>query len=155
MPTAVISPTDDAYISQLNPNSNFGLSSILYTGRFVQPTDVFRSLLKFDLSGVVPPGNTVTSASLNLFVFRKDLPDAVLSPQTVNVFTNSSNFSENTVTWNTAPAINPTIYSINVTDADVSKYISIDITNLVIDWINNQSTNFGVTLVGIENIIDT
>src|SRR5471030_3308660 len=107
MSTVIINPTDDAYISQLNPNTSFGFSSLLFTGRFVQPTDVFRSLLKFNLTGVVPPGNTITSASLNLFVFRKDLPDAVLSPQTVNVFTNSSNFSENTVTWNTAPAINP------------------------------------------------
>lgn len=54
MPIVLLSPTDDAYISELNPNTNFGLSSFLFTGRFVQPNDVFRSLLKFDLSGVIP-----------------------------------------------------------------------------------------------------
>lgn len=155
MPTTIISPTADAYISLLNPNTNFGFSSLLFTGRFVQPNDVFRSLLKFNLSGVVPPGNTVISAFLNLLVYRKDQPDASLSPQPVDVFTNVSDFSEDTVTWNTAPAINPTIYSINVTDTDVGNYISIDITNLVIDWLNNVIPNNGITLVGIENVIDT
>ncbi|NRU22195.1 hypothetical protein B0I65_002701 [Clostridium beijerinckii] len=155
MPSVILSPIADAYISLLNPNTNFGFSSLLFTGRFVQPNDLFRSLLKFDLTGSVPSGSTITNASLNLFVFRKDLPDAVLSPQTVSVFTNASDFSEATVTWNNAPAINPTMYSTNVTDADVGMYISINITNLVSDWVNNPATNFGVTLTGIENIIDT
>ncbi|WP_139356814.1 DNRLRE domain-containing protein, partial [Clostridium beijerinckii] len=155
MPTAILVPIADAYISLLNPNTNFGFSSLLFTGRFVQPNDLFRSLLKFNLTGSLPSGSIITNASLNLFVFRKDLPDAVLSPQTVSVFTNASDFSEDTVTWNNAPAINPTIYSTNVTDADVGMYISINITNLVIDWVNNPATNFGLTLTGIENIIDT
>ncbi|OPJ55355.1 DNRLRE domain-containing protein [Clostridium chromiireducens] len=155
MPSVILSPIADAYISLLNPNTNFGFSSLLFTGRFVQPNDLFRSLLKFDLTNAVPPGNTIISASLNLFVSRKDLPDAVLSPQTVSVFTNASDFSEATVTWNNAPAINPTIYSKNVTDANVGNYIGIDITNVVIDWINNPATNFGVTLTGIENVIGT
>src|SRR5471030_2858885 len=155
MSIAVVNPTDDAYISQLNPNTNYGFSSLLYTGRFVQPTDVFRSLLKFDLSGAVPPGNNIITASLNLFIFRKDQPNATLSPQPVNVFINTTNFSENTITWNTAPALNSTPYFTNVTDADVAKYISINITGLVIDWSNNAIPNNGVTLVGIENIIDT
>ena len=155
MPVAIVNPRDDAYISLLNPNTNFGFSSLLFTGRFVQPNDIFRSLLKFDLSGAVPPGNTVINASLNLFVFRKDLPNSVLSPQTVSVFANTSNFLESTVTWNNAPAINPTIYSKVVTDADVNNYISINITNVVIGWLNNSIPNYGVTLVGIENIIDT
>ena len=41
---------------------------------FINHTDVFRSLLTFDLSGVIPSGNTILNASLNLFVYRKDLP---------------------------------------------------------------------------------
>ncbi|WP_411680361.1 DNRLRE domain-containing protein [Clostridium thailandense] len=150
-----VKPTDDAYISMLNGNSNFGSSSVLFTGRFVQPNDIYRSLLKFDLTNAIPPGSDVLSAYLKLFVYRKNSPDLVLSPQTVTVFTNASSFSQNTVTWNNAPAINPTIYSINVTDADVNNFISIDITDLVVGWLNESITNNGITLTGIENIINT
>ncbi|EKQ54075.1 DNRLRE domain-containing protein, partial [Clostridium sp. Maddingley MBC34-26] len=64
-----------------------------------------------------------------------------------------SNFFENTVTWNNAPGISPTIYSKVITDADVDNFISIDITNIAIGWFNNTIPNFGITLVGIEDVI--
>ncbi|WP_346885863.1 DNRLRE domain-containing protein [Clostridium sp. UBA4395] len=153
MPSLQLSPVHDTYISMLKPNNNFGTSSLLFTGVFVQPADVFRSLLKFNLSGVIPDGNTILNASLNLFVYRKDSSDGTLSPQTVSVFTNSNDFLQNTVTWNNAPSIDPTPYSIDITDADVNTFISIDITNIVIDWFENILPNNGITLVGIENII--
>ena len=149
MSNAIINPIATAYISLSNPNTNYGISSLLFTGRFVQPNDIFRSLLKFDLTNAVPPGNTITSASLNLFVYIKDLPDAVLSPQIVSVFTNASDFSGATVTWNNAPAMTLTIYSKNITNADVDNYISIDITGLVIEWLNGSLTNNGITLDAI------
>ncbi|AKA71836.1 DNRLRE domain-containing protein [Clostridium scatologenes] len=155
MPFIQVSPSDDAYISQYYSNTNFGTSIALFTGEFLQPNDLYRSLLKFNLTGVIPPGNVILSAALNLFVYRKDKTDVQLSPQPVNVFTNVTNFSQNTVTWNNAPAISPTPYSVNVTDANVNNYISIDITNIVVDWFYNAIPNNGITLVGIENIIDT
>jgi hypothetical protein len=57
-------PTDDAYISQLNPNTNFGSASALCTGTFFQTNDVYRSLLKFNVSGAVPSANCITNATL-------------------------------------------------------------------------------------------
>ncbi|EKQ54022.1 DNRLRE domain-containing protein, partial [Clostridium sp. Maddingley MBC34-26] len=77
MPTAVINPIADAYISQSNPNANFGLSDFLFTGKLAGPDNIYRSLLKFNISGAIPAGSTITNVSLNLFVFRKDTPDAV------------------------------------------------------------------------------
>ncbi|WP_271810136.1 DNRLRE domain-containing protein, partial [Clostridium beijerinckii] len=154
MPTIFISPTDDAYISQLNPNANFGLSTDLFTGMFVQENDVYRSLLKFNLSSITP-GSSVSNASLNLFVSRNDVPDSAQIPQTVRVYLNTSDFTENTVTWNNAPIANFTQYSININNGDVGNYVSIDITDLVNGWVNNTIPNNGITLIGIENIIDT
>jgi len=150
-----VSPSDNAYVYSLNPTSNFGSSTLLFTGTGSQLSYKFRTLFKFDLSDLIPPGNTVTSASLELFVYKKDKPDSLLSPQNVTVSTNSSNFSQNTVTWNNAPATSVTPYHVNVTDADVNKYISIDITNVVIGWINTPSLNYGITLKGMENVIDS
>ncbi|WP_315115558.1 DNRLRE domain-containing protein [uncultured Clostridium sp.] len=158
MPFVQVNPTDDVFITEYYPNNNFGNDTALFTGEYLkynnQP-DAFRSLLKFNLAGVILPGNIILGATLNLFVYRKDKTDAQLSPQTVSVFTNASNFSQNTVTWNNAPALNPTPYSINVTDADVNNYISIDITNIVIGWFYGVIPNNGITLAGIENTIDT
>ncbi|AZV56835.1 DNRLRE domain-containing protein [Clostridium sp. AWRP] len=150
-----VSPSDNAYIYSLNSGTNFGSSALLFTGTEDELSYKYRTLFKFNLSGLIPPGNTVTSASLELFVYRKDKPDSLLSPQNVTVSTNSSDFSQDTVTWNNAPNIAATPYSINVTDADVSNYISIDITNVVINWINTPSLNYGITLKGVENITNS
>lgn len=150
-----VPPSDNAYIYALNPNLNFGSSALLFTGTGSQLSYKFRTMFKFDLSNLIPSGNTVTSASLELFVYRKDIPDALLSPQNVTVSNNLSSFSQNTVTWNNAPTTSVTPYYINVTDADVNNYISIDITNVVIDWINDPSSNFGITLEGVENVTNS
>lgn len=149
-----VSPSDNAYIYSLNSDTNFGSSALLFTGTENELSYKYRTLFKFDLSGLIPPGNTVTSASLELFVYRKDKPDSLLSPQSVTVSTNSSDFSQDTVTWNNAPEVAATPYSINVTDADVDNYISIDITNVVIDWINIPSRNYGITLKGVESVLE-
>ncbi|QXE20978.1 DNRLRE domain-containing protein [Clostridium sp. 001] len=147
-----VSPSDNAYIYSQSPAENFGNSSLLFTGTGSQLSYKYRTLFKFDLSGLIPPGNTVTSASLELFVYTKSKPDTLLSPQNITVSTNSGDFSQKTVTWNNAPQATATPYSINVTDADVNNYISIDITNVVIDWINTPSKNHGITLTGIEYV---
>ena len=147
-----VSPSDNAYIYSLNSDTNFGSSALLFTGTEDELSYKYRTLFKFNLSGLIPPGNTVTNASLELFVYSKDKPDALLSPQNITVSTNSGDFSQDTVTWGNAPNVASTPYSINVTDADVGNYISIDITNVVIDWINTPLTNHGITLKGVESV---
>lgn len=155
MPFVQVSPTDDAYISQFFPNKNFGKLTTLLTGKYIQFNDAYRSLLKFNLTDVIPPGNVILGATLELFVYRKDKTDAQLSQQTVKVYANSSNFLQSTVTWNNAPELNPTHYSINVTDGNVNNFISIDITSTVISWFYNIIPNNGITLIGVDTIVDT
>lgn len=155
MPFVRVSPTDDAYISQFFPNKNFGKLITLLTGKYVQSNDAYRSLLKFNLTDVIPSQNVILGAALELFVYRKDKTDAQLSQQTVKVYNNLSDFSQSTVTWNNAPELNPTHYSINVTDENINNFISIDITSTVISWFHNIISNNGITLVGMDNIVNT
>lgn len=155
MPFVKVSPIDDAYISQFFPNKNFGKLATLLTGKYLQLNDAYRSLLKFDLTDIVPPGNVILSATLKLFVYRKDKADTQLSQQIVNVYTNESNFSQNTVTWNNAPQLTPTPYLTNVTDENVNNFISIDITSIVISWFYNIIPNNGISLIGMDNLVDT
>lgn len=155
MPFVQIAPTDNAYISQFFPNKNFGKLTTLLTGKYLQSNDAYRSLLKFNLADTLSPGNVILSAFLELFVCRKDKSDVHLPQQIVKVYTNSSDFSQNAVTWNNAPELTPTHYSINVADGNVNNFISIDITSIVISWFYNIIPNNGITLVGIDNIVDT
>jgi hypothetical protein len=155
MPFVQVTPTDDVYISQFFPNKNFGKLTTLLTGKYLQSNDAYRSLLKFDLAGAVPPGSIILDAVLKLLVYRKDKTNTQLLPQTVNVYANASNFSQSTVTWNNAPELNPTRYSINIEDSDVNNFISIDITSIVISWFHNIVPNNGITLVGMDNIVDS
>ncbi|WP_237268870.1 DNRLRE domain-containing protein [Thermoanaerobacterium thermosaccharolyticum] len=153
-----INPTDDAYISQYFATQNFGSSISLFTGeylRFGNRPDAYRALLKFDLSGIIPIGNVMTDAKLYLYVNRKDMPDSVLSPQKITIYENLTNFSQLTVTWNTAPSTVITPYTFTVTDSMINSYIGIDIANLAYKWILTPSLNFGITIRGIENVVDT
>lgn len=153
MPFMQVSASSDAYISKSNPNRNFGMVTCLFTGVCTLDDDIFRSLLKFNLANCIPSGNNIINASLKLFVYIKNTPNRVLSPQAVNVFTNVSNFSENRVTWNNAPRLDSTPYFVNIIDGDVGNFVSIDITNLVIGWSDGTIPNNGITLVGIERKI--
>ncbi|WP_152967667.1 DNRLRE domain-containing protein, partial [Oxobacter pfennigii] len=71
MPIISITPTDDVYIAEYFPTSNFASVPVLFIGEYLQfdgLPDAYRSLLKFDLTGAIPPGNTLISATLNLYV---------------------------------------------------------------------------------------
>ncbi|AKA71837.1 DNRLRE domain-containing protein [Clostridium scatologenes] len=155
MPFVQIPPTDNIYISQFFPNKNFGKLTTLLTGKYLKSNDAYRSLLKFNLSNVIPPGSIILCAALNLFVYRKDKTDAQLLPQIINVYTNTNNFSQNEITWNNAPELDQTQYSIKIDDKDVNNFISIDITSIVISWFYNIIPNNGITLVGMHNIINS
>ncbi|WP_407312001.1 DNRLRE domain-containing protein [Desulfosporosinus sp. SB140] len=70
---------------------------------------------------------------------------------TIDVFPTDSVY----ISWDTAPSTIITPYSFNVTDHDVGSYIGIDIKELVQGWVNSCHVNDGITLIGIEDKIDT
>jgi hypothetical protein len=107
--------TDDAYVEQAAPTSNFGAATRLVADN--SPVDHF--LLRFDdtLTGCT----TITAASLRLTVGSGSTDN---SPSGGNLFTTGTSWNEATVTWNTSPAAAPlgavainTTYPVDVTQA--------------------------------------
>ncbi|MBB6215877.1 YVTN family beta-propeller protein [Anaerosolibacter carboniphilus] len=146
LPVLFLTPIDATIVAQLQPDQNFGPQEDLFVGRTAVPNDVFRSLLKFDIS-VIPPEVTITKATLRLFFFQKDVPGV----QPLSVQRLTSNFSQNTVTWNTQPATGGTIYETNLTEDNLNNFIYLDVTGLAEDWFSGSIANNGLLLTTIEN----
>src|SRR5439155_19870435 len=114
--TLVFLPTDDAYVEQGLPTSNFGGATSIR----VDNSPVGQSLLKYAVTGVGT--RTVVSAKLRLYCTNP-------SGFGGDFRTTTSGWSEGTVTWNTAPAAGATSlatlgsvtsgvwYEVNVTGA--------------------------------------
>jgi len=138
-------PKEATYISQLNPNNNFGPCEELYVGQSALPSDTFRTLIKFDIS-IIPLGGSIENASLRLFLNK----DVTSLAQTIYINRLLSNFSQNTVTWNDAPEFEETLFNTLISDSNINSYIYVNITDLVSDWYTGTIANTGILLSTLE-----
>jgi chitodextrinase len=118
--TLTFDATDDAYVEQAAPTTNFGAATRLVADN--SPVDHF--LVRFDVA--LTGCTTITAASLRLTVGSGSSDN---SPSGGNFFTTDTGWNEATVTWNTAPAAGTTAvgslgavainttYSLDVTQA--------------------------------------
>jgi parallel beta-helix repeat protein len=97
--TLTFAPTADAYVQSDLPTTNFGSSSSLT----VDGSPVRHILLKFTVSGIGT--NHVTSATLRLYNTNPSSVGGSFYRVT------DTSWSESGVTWNTAPASNPTPFA--------------------------------------------
>ena len=97
--TATFNPAADAFVRSDRATSNFGTASKLT----VDGSPAHNILLRFTVSGV--GANTVTSAKLRLFNTNKSAKGGDFYRVADNTWT------ESTVTWNTAPAADPTPFA--------------------------------------------
>ena len=88
----VFGPTDDAYVRSDAAGSNFGSATTLQTDG--DPVKDF--LMRFNVSGV--GSKTITSATLRLYCVDSATAGGTFRP------TATTTWTENTVTWGTAPA---------------------------------------------------
>ena len=94
--TLRFAPVADARIEQANADTNFGASDTLRTDG--SSTSGMRSYLRFNVACVT---QSIQSAKLRVYA----------TTSTTNgpgVYTTSNSWSENTITWNTRPAYDPT-----------------------------------------------
>lgn len=156
MATHAFLPTDDVYISEWYADQNFGSSVALFVGRFMQPGDLYRSLLRFDLS-TIPLTSTIISAQLNLTMFRNEVVSGI---QYIGVYHLLNNWSQREATWNNQPPFSITPFcpvwdgAIGVTPSTPPGRVSIDITNVVTGWFNGSIPNSGLVLAGNEAVND-
>ncbi len=130
--------TDDAYTSAAAPTTNYGSAAALV----VDGTAHKDAFLKFDLS-TLPPGTTgATVAKATLIVWA----DAELHKGAFDVYRVSTAWGEKTITYSTAPALG-TVDAAGVMAAAGAQFVSVDLTQLVKDWLNGTEVNNGIALV--------
>jgi hypothetical protein len=134
-------PSDDTFIKGDSPLTNYGDDNRIE----VRPDNGAdrRGLLKFDLSSI--PSNAVIS-SATLYLYEQDNKTG----QTTHVYRVTSDWNEHTVTWRSWNLfggdfdISTSYYSYIPDQKDC--LLTLDITNLVREWVNGTYNNYGVML---------
>lgn len=140
--------TDDAQISTVASNQNFGANASVR----VSGTNI-RGFFKFKLTPNLPPGTTgsrVGKATVRFFV------GTVNTPGTIDVFRVNGNWDEATITGGTAPSLGTLESSISVDVLQTNKWLTLDVTQLVKDWLDGVLPNEGIALVangGVGNVL--
>jgi hypothetical protein len=146
--TNIIYDNRDAFVSAAVGSTalNFGKDSALFTGRV--GTAAHKTLLYFDLSSI-PANATITSAKLNLYVFRNDNNTEV----TIDIKQLDKDFYEYKVTNTNAPTPSPLVSGDStqqtIASTDLGKVISFkNLTKTIAAWYDDASTNHGFEISG-------
>lgn len=146
--TNIIYDNRDAFVSAAVGSTalNFGKDSALFTGSV--DSAAHKTLLHFDLSSI-PANATITSAKLNLYVFRNDNGGNVIA----EIKQLNSDFYEYTVTNATAPTSSALVSGDTtqktIASTDAGTVISFDnLTNTISAWYADGGTNHGFEISG-------
>jgi gliding motility-associated-like protein len=141
----------DALIDNRTPvtNTNFGNDVDLASWAWTlggAPT-IARSLIQFDLS-LVPSNATINSVKLSLFCNTTSSVTQLQAGANASYLKRiTSSWNENTVTWSNQPTTtNSNQITLAESTSQKQDYLNTDVTNLVIDMINNPSNSFGFML---------
>lgn len=133
-------PTDDAYVSSVDPGNNYGELEELYASNRTLFGGVIRnSYLLFNLSSL-PSEAIIQSAQVNLYTVY------IGSKIEVNIhYCADTNWNESIITYNTAPQFEKDpISTVNITQIGESIYFNV--TSTVLEALNdNKTISFVIT----------
>lgn len=113
--TLKLYPTNDAYVNNAEPDSVHN-SDLVYAG--YSSFEITRSYLMFNLSDI-PADQSIVSAQLCLTAYSRSFDPPVIGAY----YLENDNWSESTLTWNSAP----TNFNIIPTDIQVVGFDDIDV----------------------------
>lgn len=140
--------TDDASTVSSMPATNFGTKTAL------QISAGSKSYITFDLS-TLPSGTVgadIAKATLKLYVNK------VTTPGTFDLYRVAGAWTETGITASTAPALGSVeVVGTALALADQGNFITIDLTQLVRDWLDGVLANNGIALVptGVSAMFDS
>jgi hypothetical protein len=138
-----LNPTKDAFINIWVPDTVYNSTNLqVYNGGEL---DSLYTLLYFDLSSII--GKKIKTANLKLYA--DDLQDTTI----IGMQRITSNWSESTVTWNTKPDINETVYYEESVLIGSNEWKTFDIKTLI-QAIADGATYQGIWLFVGNEIID-
>lgn len=146
-PSTVIQPSSkDAYVGKLYPDDKHGSEVWLYVGRWTSSTDVYMSIIQFNLTSI-PSAATITSATMELWCGDAGSPTAYY----IKFYRMLKDWDETTVTWNNpSDKYDYATVDGSSTVSGPNTWYSFDLTTLVQNWFNNTYANYGVLLIGDE-----
>lgn len=139
----------DAMVRSGYPDTKYGGLSYVRVG-YYSSSQVMQGLVRFDLSGI-PSGTPIGQARLWLYVYSSYDPPS--SSRTIATYRVTSSWIEGNVTWNTRPGFGGLYGFTSIPHADYRWY-SVDVTNLVREWVSGQYPNYGVWIFGNESPSD-
>ncbi len=142
---ATLNPTADSYVYSTSPTSTHGDETLLRSGFWVEFSQKYISLLKFDLSSI-PDDAVITLAGFKLYV------SSGISSGTMTCSRNTEDWTESSVNWGTRPSNDDPRSSALVSSG--SSYVSWDVTELVQDWFTGEHTNYGFSIVATAQETD-
>ncbi|MBB3111533.1 hypothetical protein FHS18_003601 [Paenibacillus phyllosphaerae] len=149
----VLKATDDAHISRLNSGTNYGYTGSLEVTHDGHPSNVRRTYLKFNLDGI--DLDDYPSGILRLYNNDTRYNSTVTAYETDG---NPSEWTEDTIIWNNAPAPGPAITTLagGIASVDIvsqgttaetrlegARYYEIDVSN----HLRNVTDNGSLTII--------
>jgi hypothetical protein len=140
---ATFYPTDDAKIAQDDPNKNYdGEAGINIRNEFGGGGGsgwCSDGLYRFDISSI-PSGASIIRATFHLFYNKWTSTNP--AGRMLNVYRITSDWNEDTVTWNTAPTYNPAASAFSPVPATVNLWMEWDVTSDIEEFVSG-TTNYG------------
>ncbi len=131
-------PTKDTYVSSTNSSANYGTSTSIRFGR--EPTGIYRSYLKFDVSSI-PATATIHSAYLSLM----NIGYSGAGTYGIGAYNVTGNWDESTLMYNNQPTFNLTPTPLIFCSARFGLFVW-DMQDMVRSWLSSPSTNNGIVL---------
>lgn len=144
--TIALLPDESCFISEYYGSRNFGPDSALFTGRYLREGDSYRSLLKFDLEAL-PDEARIIKAELVLDIGRNEARQGEL----VKIFGLREDWYESKVTWCTQPEYYEGMTSSVPVAPGYLGSVSIDLTEFVLAWQQDDLINYGIIIKGCES----
>jgi pimeloyl-ACP methyl ester carboxylesterase len=152
LPNSSYAGAYDTYINQWSPTTNYGAQDILG----LRQDRIKRSLLRFDLTPWIPAGAQVVVAQAKLSMWVLWVSNE--EPINADIYRVNRHWDEAAVTWNTpwstagCDTIPTDREGTRVSSATIpstwGSWAEWDVTNLVQGWVNGQSANEGLMVLG-------
>lgn len=138
--TERIEANKDTFVDRLRDTFNYGDDENLFVGR----EDRYRTLIGFDIEGLLSESAVIRSAKLKLTAIEPNDLD-------IEIQRLLSDWDEHSTTWlNTPETAFETIEQFNTAGENVERRLEIDLTKLVKKWREGELENHGILLKAIS-----
>lgn len=129
-----LTASEDAYVHESNPTSNYGSSASLYIKN--DPGTSRYAYLKFNLTGITG----VTSARLRVY-------GSASASTTLQAFQATDGWAESSLTWNNKPAVGSLVGAVGLTTT--AKVYEMDVTS----YVNAQAAGDGTVSFVLQEVV--